>query len=156
MKIFPRFLLSAALLCSVSTAWSEDLVETASHSGELKKFVEAVRTARFEPTLEGAGPLTVFAPTDAAFAKLPPGTWDALSKDPARLSKVLAHHVIPGRVLVSEVKPGKVKSQAGDLLDVKSDNGLVTIGQARVTESDMVAKNGVIHAIDTVVLPPAD
>lgn len=139
---------------AVGTAVAADIVETAAASSTFKVFIAAVKTAGFAEALKGAGPYTVFAPTDEAFTKLPAGTWDALSKDKVKLAHVLSYHVIPGKIMVTEVKPGKVKTIQGDLLSLTSDNGKVTVNNANITQSDIVADNGVIHAIDTVVMPP--
>ena len=152
-----HFPISAAIAAATFTftmsAQASDLVDTAIAAGNLKIFVAAVKTAGLTESLKTPGPYTVFAPSDSAFAKLPPGAWDALVKDKVKLTKVLSYHVIPGKMLVSEVKPGKTKTLQGDLLDLKSDNGLVTVDNATVIESDMVADNGVIHAIDKITLP---
>jgi uncharacterized surface protein with fasciclin (FAS1) repeats len=151
-KIF--LLISLLGLLAGQPAASADLVETAATSATFKVFLAAVKTAGFDQTLKNSGPFTVFAPTDEAFGKLPDGTWDAIVKDKVKLSSVLAYHVIPGKVLVAEVKPGKVKTVEGREITLKSDNGKVTVNDANVTESDIVADNGVIHAIDKVLLPP--
>ena len=144
---------AAATFAFTLSAQASDLVDTAIAAGNLKIFVAAVKTAGFTEFLKNAGPYTVFAPSDSAFSKLPPGTWDALVKDKVKLKKVLSYHVIPGKILVSEIKPGKTKTLQGGLLDVKSDNGMVTVDNASVIESDIVADNGVIHAIDKITLP---
>jgi uncharacterized surface protein with fasciclin (FAS1) repeats len=143
------------ILLAFAAAFSmaADLIETASTSGETKTFAKAIETAGIRDSLKHNGPYTIFAPDDAAFAKLPPETRNALMKDKARLAKVLAHHVIPGKVLVAEVKPGKVKTLGGDEVMLRSDNGKVTVDDANVTLSDVTADNGVIHVIDTVILP---
>ncbi|HYD96068.1 MAG TPA: fasciclin domain-containing protein [Noviherbaspirillum sp.] len=144
---------TVALSFLVSNAWSADLVETASTSGSFKTFLAAAKAAGIAETLKNSGPYTVFAPSDYAFNQLPPGTVDSLMKDKARLAEILSHHVIPGKVMVADVKPGKVKTIQGDELVLKSDNGKVTVDNANVVQSDMMADNGVIHEIDTVVLP---
>lgn len=146
----------AAVLLSLGTlpVLAADIVDTAAADGSFKVFVAALKTAGFAETLKNSGPFTVFAPTDAAFAKLPAGTWDTLSKDKVKLSQILAYHVIPGKVMVNAVKPGKVKTTQGSELTLTSDNGKVTVNKANITQSDVIADNGVIHAIDTVVLPP--
>lgn len=135
-------------------ASAADLVETADDAKTFKVFVAALKTSGFTETLKNTGPYTVFAPSDEAFAKLPPGTWDALVKDKVKLSRVLSYHVIPGKTMITEVKPGKVKTTQGDMLTLTSDNGKVTVNGANVIQSDLTADNGVIHAIDTVVMPP--
>jgi uncharacterized surface protein with fasciclin (FAS1) repeats len=131
-----------------------DIVDTLATDRSFKIFATALQTAGFAETLKNSGPYTVFAPTNEAFAKLPPGIWEQLSKDKVKLSKVLAYHVIPGKVTVSEIKPGNVKTTQGSTLKLTSDNGKVTVNDANITQSDLAADNGVIHAIDAVVLPP--
>jgi uncharacterized surface protein with fasciclin (FAS1) repeats len=151
----------SSILCMVTvaaSAWcaqadAADLVDTATSAGNLKIFVAALKAAGFTESLRGPGPYTVFAPSDEAFARLPPGAWDALVRDKARLAKVLTYQVIPGKILIAEVKPGKTKTLQGGTLDLKSDNGRVTADEATVIESDIMADNGVIHAVDTVVMP---
>jgi uncharacterized surface protein with fasciclin (FAS1) repeats len=93
-------------------------------------------------------------PTDAAFARLDATQWEALHKDKEQLARMLRYHLIHGKVKVTEVKPGSTKSAAGPLLRLASDNGMVTVNGARVTESDLAADNGIIHGIDAVLLPP--
>ncbi len=153
-KIFSGITASIALCFAVGSVFAADIVDTAAKDGSFKIFVAALKSAGFAEALKGTGPYTVFAPTDAAFAKLPAGTWDALSKDKVKLARVLSYHVIPGKVMVTEVKPGKVKTVQGSPLALTSDNGKVTVNNAKITQSDIVADNGVIHAIDTVVMPP--
>lgn len=130
-----------------------DLVDTAATSGSLKVFVAALKAAGFAETLSSSGPYTVFAPSDEAFSRLPPGTWETLSKDKIKLAGVLAYHVVPGKMLITEIKPGNVKTVEGDALTLTSDNGKVTVNNANVIESDLTADNGVIHAIDMVLMP---
>jgi len=147
--------LTAGLMLALAAgaASAADLVDTAVASLNLKIFSAALKTAGLRETLRSTGPYTVFAPNDEAFNKLPPGAWDALSKDKVRLAALLAHHVIPGKVLITEIKPGKVQTIQGDAVTLKSDNGKVTVDQANVIESDLNADNGVIHVIDTVLMP---
>lgn len=152
-RSFPMLSMASVLLFGSLPAFASDLVETAAASGEIKTFVAAIKTAGLTDSLKSNGPYTVFAPTDAAFNKLPPGTRDALLKDKTKLAQVIGHHVIPGKVLVADVKPGQVQTIEGDSLMIKSDNGKVTVDEANVTQSDVTADNGVIHVIDTVVLP---
>ena len=142
-----------ALAVPVSDAWSADLIETASSSGSFKTFLAAAKAAGMDDTLKTSGPYTVFAPSDSAFNQLPPGTVSSLMKDKERLAELLAHHVIPGKVTVADVKPGKVKTIQGDELTLTSDNGKVTVDNANVIQSDLAADNGVIHEIDAVVFP---
>jgi len=153
MHTISRFLAAAALMAACAAATAADLVEKAGNTANLKIFSAAVRTAGFNETLKGTGPYTVFAPSDDAFSKLPPGSWEALSKDKVKLAAVLAHHVVPGKMLVTEVKPGQIKTTQGDFVTLKSDNGKITVDNANVIESDVAADNGVIHIVDTVVMP---
>jgi len=132
-----------------------DIVTVAVATDNLKTFVAAVKAAGLVQTLEGPGPFTVFAPTDAAFAKLPKGTLEDLLKpeNKTKLTDILTYHVVPGKVLASDVKTGEVKSVNGAMLDVKVDGGLVTIDKAKVSKTDIPASNGVIHLIDAVLMP---
>ena len=141
--------LTAAL---VSAAHAKDIVDTAIDAGQFKTLVAAVKAAGLVDTLKGPGPFTVFAPTDAAFAKLPAGTVDALLKDPKKLASILTYHVVAGKVMAKDVKAGQVKSVQGSMLTIKTDGG-VMLDNAKVVATDVVADNGVIHVIDTVVLP---
>ena len=107
--------------------------------------------------MKGPGPFTVFAPTDAAFAKLPAGTVDNLLKpeNKAQLTAILTYHVVPGRVMAADVAQLKeAKTVNGEMVKVKADGGSVMINDAKVTAADVAASNGVIHVIDTVILPP--
>lgn len=152
-KLFSAFAAVIALGSGVTQALASDLVETAASSSEIKTFVAALKSAGMADALKQDGPYTVFAPADSAFDKLPPETRNELMKDKKKLADVLAHHVIRGKVLVAEVKPGKVDTMQGTPLTLKSDNGKVTVDDANVTQSDVNADNGVIHVIDAVVLP---
>jgi uncharacterized surface protein with fasciclin (FAS1) repeats len=146
-------LLGAALFAVATSASAADIVDTAVSAGQFKMLVKAVQAAGLVDTLKGDGPFTVFAPTDAAFAKLPAGTIESLLKDKQKLAQVLTYHVVPGKVTAAQVKPGDVKTVQGQLLTVRADGGAVTVNDARVTQTDIMASNGVIHVIDTVVLP---
>lgn len=141
------------LLALANASGAEDLVEKSASATNLRIFSAALKASGLNESLKSGGPYTVFAPADGAFSKLPPGTWDALSKDKAKLATVLSHHIVPGRMLVTEVKPGKANTLQGEPLTLKSDNGKVTVGDANVIESDVAADNGVIHVIDAVVMP---
>jgi uncharacterized surface protein with fasciclin (FAS1) repeats len=151
--LLPALLLSATLAVSMSTASATDLVETASTAGSFKTFLATVKAAGMTDSLRHQGPFTVFAPSDEAFAKLPDGTVETMMKDKVKLVQLLSHHIIPGKLLVAEVKPGPMKTIQGDSIKLTSDNGMVTVNGARVTTSDLKADNGVIQAIDTVILP---
>jgi len=145
---------TAILLLTLSLgAAATDLVEKSASVPNLRTFTAALKTSGLDDSLKSGGPYTVFAPDDRAFSSLPAGNWEALSKDKVRLAKVLSHHIIPGRMLVTELKPGTTKTLQGDPLTLKSDNGKVTVDHANVIESDVAADNGVIHVIDTIVMP---
>ena len=141
------------LLALAHAAGATDLVEKSASATNLRIFTAALKASGLNDSLKSGGPYTVFAPEDGAFSKLPPGSWEALSKDKARLATVLSHHIIPGKMLVTEIRPGKNPTLQGDPLTLKSDNGKVTVDQANVIESDVAADNGVIHVIDTIVMP---
>jgi uncharacterized surface protein with fasciclin (FAS1) repeats len=152
-KLLTTLFALAVFACGGMPAFGADVVVTALADGTLKTFVRAVQAAGLTDTLKGAGPFTIFAPTDQAFAKLPPGTLDALLKDKVKLAQVLTYHIVPGKTLVTEFKPGNLKTVQGDMLRLTSDNGKVTVNNANVIQSDIAADNGVIHAIDTVLMP---
>lgn len=133
-----------------------DIVAVASGAGSFKTLVAAVKAAGLVETLQGAGPFTVFAPTDEAFAKLPAGTVEELLKpeNKEKLATILKYHVVPGKVMAADVKTMKAKTAAsGKELEVKVGSGGVTVDNAKVVKTDIPASNGVIHVIDTVVLP---
>jgi uncharacterized surface protein with fasciclin (FAS1) repeats len=134
------------------SAQAKDIVDTAVSAGNFKTLAAALTAAGLIDTLKGKGPFTVFAPTDAAFAKIPKADLDALLKDKAKLTAVLTYHVVPGKVMAKDVKAGKVKSVQGSEITVATMGG-VTVDNAKVTATDIVADNGVIHVIDTVILP---
>ncbi len=133
------------------------LVDVASANGSFKTLTAALKAAGLVDTLKGNGPFTVFAPTDAAFAKLPKGTVETLLKpeNKAQLVKILTYHVVPGEVLSTTLKSGKVKTVEGDTVNVSVQKSGVTINKSKVTAVDVKASNGVIHVIDTVLLPSA-
>jgi uncharacterized surface protein with fasciclin (FAS1) repeats len=149
-----KLLFAFAATAFLSTgALAKDIVETAVGAGQFKTLATALQAAGLVDTLKGPGPFTVFAPTDAAFAKIPKADLDALLKDKAKLTAVLTYHVVPGRVLAKDVKPGSVKTVQGSSLTVKTEGGKVMVDNATVTQTDITASNGVIHVIDSVVLP---
>ena len=121
-------------------------------AGNFKTLVAAVQAAGLVDTLKGTGPFTVFAPTDEAFAKIPKATLDGLLADKAALAKVLTYHVVPGKVMAKDVKAGKVKTVQGQEITVTTSMG-VMVDQSKVVATDVAASNGVIHAIDTVLMP---
>ena len=147
-KILSLSVLSFAALA----AQSKDIVDTAVGAGSFKTLAAALTAAGLIDTLKGPGPFTVFAPTDEAFAKIPKAQLDALLADKAKLSAVLTYHVVSGKVMAKDVKAGKVKTVQGSDLTVATAGGVMVNG-ARVTATDIVADNGVIHVIDSVVMP---
>jgi uncharacterized surface protein with fasciclin (FAS1) repeats len=147
-KILAISLLSFAAF----SAQAKDIVDTAVGAGNFKTLATALTAAGLISTLKGPGPFTVFAPTDEAFAKIPKAQLDALLADKAKLTSVLTYHVVAGKVMAKDVKAGKVKTVQGSELTVSTTGG-VMVDNAKVTATDIVADNGVIHVIDTVVLP---
>jgi uncharacterized surface protein with fasciclin (FAS1) repeats len=133
---------------------SKDIVDTAISAGSFNTLVAAVEAAGLVETLKSDGPFTVFAPTDAAFAKLPAGTLEALLADKEKLTAILTYHVVPGKVMAADVVNLKTaKTANGKPLSISATNGSVMVDNANVIQTDISASNGVIHVIDTVVLP---
>ena len=132
-----------------------DIVAVAVGAGSFNTLVAAVKAAGLVETLQGAGPFTVFAPTDEAFAKLPKGTVEELLKpeNKEKLVAILTYHVLAGKVMAADVKTMSAKTVNGKKLDIKVAEGKVTVDNATVVKTDIAAKNGVIHVIDSVVLP---
>lgn len=158
---FKSLVVAAALLVAPSVvtaqmaAPAKDIVTVAVENGNFKTLAAALTAAGLVETLQGAGPFTVFAPTDAAFAKLPAGTLDALLKDKAKLAAILTYHVVAGKVEAKDVvKLTSAKTVNGATVAIKVVNGKVMINNATVSAADVQASNGVIHVIDTVILPP--
>jgi uncharacterized surface protein with fasciclin (FAS1) repeats len=148
-------ILIAGALAFTSLASAADIVDTAV-AGGFTTLVAAVKAAGLVDTLKGPGPFTVFAPTDAAFAKLPAGTLDSLLKpeNKAKLRSILTYHVVPGKVTARDVaKLSSAKTVEGESLTIKIVNGGVMVDNANVTKADIMASNGIIHVIDTVMLP---
>lgn len=144
---------------SSAYAADKDIVDTAVAAGQFKTLAAALTAAGLVDTLKGPGPFTVFAPTDAAFAKLPAGTVDTLLKpeSKAKLTAILTYHVVAGKVMAADVvKLKEAKTVNGAMVAVKVDGGNVMINNAKVTTADIAASNGVIHVIDTVLLPPSN
>ena len=138
-------------------ATNQDIVETAVGAGQFKTLAAALKAADLVGTLKGDGPFTVFAPTDAAFAKLPAGTVENLLKpeNKAKLTAILTYHVVPGAVKAVQVtKLDEAKTINGAMVKVSTDHGKVMINDATVVKPDIAASNGVIHVIDKVILPP--
>jgi uncharacterized surface protein with fasciclin (FAS1) repeats len=148
-----KLFLAAAMTLAIGSASAADIVDTAKSAGTFNTLTAAIEAAGLVDTLKGPGPFTVFAPTDAAFAKIPKAKLDALLKDKAALTKVLTYHVVSGKVMAADVKPGMVKTVEGDSVTVKATGGKVMVDKANVTKTDIAADNGVIHVIDTVLMP---
>jgi uncharacterized surface protein with fasciclin (FAS1) repeats len=161
-----RLLCAAAMLAGFASLGSmgrslaedapnKDIVDTAVGAGQFKTLVTAVKVADLVETLKGKGPFTVFAPTDAAFAKIPKEKLEALLKDKKALTDVLTYHVVPGKVMAADVvNLDSAKTVQGKSINIVTKDGKVTINGANVLKTDIVCKNGVIHVIDAVILPP--
>ena len=140
---------------SADDSSKKDIVETAVEADGFKTLVAAVKAADLVETLKGEGPFTVFAPTDEAFAKIPKEKLEALLKDKKALAAVLSYHVVPGKVMASDViNLEKAKTAQGNSINIATKDGKVTINGINVIKTDIVCKNGVIHVIDAVLLPP--
>jgi len=147
-----KLLIASALTLAALGAQAKDIVDTAVGAGNFKTLATALTAAGLIDTLKGKGPFTVFAPTDAAFAKIPKADLDKLLADKAKLTAVLTYHVVPGKVMAKDVKAGKVKTVQGGEITVATTGG-VTVDGAKVSATDIVADNGVIHVIDSVIMP---
>ncbi len=147
-----KLLITVTLATMGVAAQAADIVDTAVAAGSFKTLATALQAAGLIDTLKGKGPFTVFAPTDDAFAKVPKDQLDALLKDKAKLAAVLTYHVVPGKVMAADVKAGKVKSAQGSDITVTTANGVMVDG-AKVVKTDIAADNGVIHVIDSVIMP---
>ena len=143
---------SVLALGAAFSVQAKDIVDTAVGAGSFKTLAAALTAAGLIDTLKGPGPFTVFAPTDEAFAKIPKADLDALLKDKAKLTSVLTYHVVAGKVMAADVKAGKVKTVQGSDLTVSTVGG-VMVDKAKVVKTDIVADNGVIHVIDSVIIP---
>ena len=143
-----------ALLAPLQAQDEKDIVDTAVSAGSFTTLATALEAAGLVDTLKGPGPFTVFAPTDDAFAKLPAGTVESLLKDIPALTAILTYHVVPGKVQAAQVVTmSSADTVNGESLPVSVMNGRVKIGTATVTATDIMATNGVIHVIDSVLLP---
>ncbi len=133
-----------------------DLVQVATSAGSFKTLLAAAQAAGLVETLKGSGPLTVFAPTDEAFAKLPAGTVERLLQNPEQLRAILAYHVVPGKVLAADaVRMQAANTVQGAPIRVTTSGRTVKINDSTVLTPNVMASNGVIHVIDTVLMPPA-
>ncbi|MGZ4688271.1 MAG: fasciclin domain-containing protein [Acidimicrobiia bacterium] len=132
------------------------IVDVASANPDFSTLVTAVTKAGLVETLSGAGPYTVFAPTNAAFSAIPADQLDAILADKAQLTKILTYHVLPGKVMAADLKPDQmVKTVEGQDVDIKVTDGAATINGCKIVKTDVAASNGVIHVIDCVLTPPA-
>lgn len=159
MRMKPALAAALIALTTALPAWAadKDIVETAVGAGEFTTLATALDAAGLVSTLKGEGPFTVFAPTDAAFAKLPAGTVENLlkSENKQQLIDILTYHVVPGKVMASDVVGlDEAKTVNGKMIDVQVEGGRVKVNTANVTATDVAASNGVIHVIDQVILPP--
>ena len=136
-----------------TSAQRADIVDTAVSAGSFNTLAKALKEAGLIETLKGSGPFTVFAPNDAAFAKIPAEQLNALLADKQKLAQVLTYHVVPGKVMAADVSSGQVKTVEGSPLSIDASGSGVKVNDATVIKTDIVASNGVIHVIDTVVLP---
>ncbi|MBK9315850.1 MAG: fasciclin domain-containing protein [Acidobacteria bacterium] len=163
---FTAFILAAVCIIGVASMSAsadnsskkegKDIVDTAVAAGSFNTLVAAVKAAGLVETLKGDGPFTVFAPTDEAFAKLPAGTVEALLKDKAKLTRILTYHVVSGNVMAKDVVKlnGKsAKTVEGSSVSITVKGGKVMVDNANVVKTDIACSNGVIHVIDTVIIP---
>ena len=154
---FASALIVAVSLTASAEAQTGDIMTTVNAAGNLKTFSKAIADAGLTETLKGAGPFTVFAPSDEAFAKLPPGRLAALMKDKSALKEVLLYHIITGNLSAADIAKLNGKSrktaEGGDAKIMTMGTGIM-VNNATVLKSDMVATNGVIHSIDAVMMPP--
>jgi uncharacterized surface protein with fasciclin (FAS1) repeats len=159
MKTFVAGVVAATVLAAGAVrvnGQGRDIVDTAVAAGQFKTLASALKAAGLVETLKGSGPFTVFAPTDEAFAKLPKGTVEDLLKpeNKAKLVDILTYHVVPGKVMAADVvKVKEAKTVQGGSLKVNAGGGAVKVDNATVVKTDLAASNGVIHVIDSVVLP---
>ena len=150
---FLSLIVGSVLVVSSSLALAgKDIVDTAVSAGNFTTLVTAIKAAGLVETLKGDGPFTVFAPTDEAFAKVPKADLEALLKDKAKLTAVLTYHVVPAKVMAKDVKAGDAPTVNGKPLKITTEQG-VMVNDAKVTATDIKATNGVIHVIDSVLLP---
>ena len=148
--------LSAGVPVSAASCGGEhDIVDTAVEAGSFNTLVAAVKAAGLVEALKGEGPFTVFAPSDEAFAKLPAGTVESLlePQNIDKLKAILTYHVVSGKILSADVKPGSVETLQGSKLSISSKKGALMVDQAKIVATDVTASNGVIHVIDSVIMP---
>ena len=153
-----RALIAAAVVASLAGCATQSkpvsVADTIASKPELSTLSGLVVKAGLTDTLKGAGPFTVFAPTNAAFAKVPAKTMEELANDPVKLKAVLTYHVVPSKVMASEVKNGNVKTINGANLALSKSGDFVTVEDGMVQTADLSAVNGVVHIVDSVLIPP--
>jgi len=142
-----------AIHTTAAVAATPDIIDAALAAGNFSTLSNALKAADLVGTLKGPGPFTVFAPTDEAFKKLPAGTVEKLLKDKAKLADILSYHVLRGKIMAKDVRTGDNKTVQGGMLHFVRTGVSVTVDDAKVTKADIETSNGVIHAIDTVVMP---
>ncbi len=154
-----RLLMAAAVITVLSGCATQSkpvsVADTIAMKPELSTLSGLVVKAGLTDTLKGTGPFTVFAPTNAAFAKVPAKTMEDLGKDPAKLKAVLTYHVVPGKVMAADVKNGNAKTVNGASLALSKAGDFVTVEDGMVQTADLSATNGVVHIIDSVLIPPS-
>ncbi len=154
-----RLLIVAAVVAALAGCAGQttpvSVADTIATTPQLSTLSGLVMKAGLTDTLKGGGPFTVFAPTNEAFAKVPAKTMEALAADPAKLKAVLTYHVVPGKVMAAEVKNGNVKTVNGANLALSKAGEFVTVEDGMVQQADVMATNGVVHILDSVLIPPA-
>lgn len=161
MKLITTIVSAFAILAPLTAQAKETtkevptIVGIAAGNENFTTLVAAVKAAGLVETLSGKGPFTVFAPTDDAFKKLPEGTVESLLKpeNKSKLADILKYHVVAGKVMAADVKPGEVTTVQGGKATIKAEGGVITIDGAKIVKTDIVGSNGVIHVIDSVILP---
>jgi len=157
VAVLTSAVLGLTIASTMARAAEKDIVDTAVSAGQFKTLASALEAAELVETLKGDGPFTVFAPTDEAFAKLPAGTLENLLKpeNKDQLVAILTYHVVPGKVEAADiVKLDEAKTVNGKMINIKVKGDTAMVNDAKVTKADIAASNGVIHVIDTVILPP--
>lgn len=154
-KIAPLIATAALVLAGcASTSAPVSIADTTAKTPSLSTLNKLIGDAGLTDTLRGAGPYTVFAPTDEAFKAVPAKTLESLAQDKEQLKAVLMYHVVPGKVVAADIKSGKTKTAQGADVVVAKAGGFVTVEEALVTQADVPASNGVVHVIDRVLIPP--
>ena len=150
--------IASALVCASTNGHAKqtrpDIIDKATAAGNFSTLISAVKAADLVDTLKGDGPFTVFAPTDGAFAKIPSAQLKALLADKQELTRVLTYHVVPGKIMAQEVmNMGQASTVQGQSVDIRVESNKVFVDEAQIMANDIKASNGIIHAIDTVIMP---